>query len=202
MTEDYDDEGAGTSGNSGRLKWAILAALLAAIFFFLLRTCSTWQAAPVIEPKVDATAGAKAESEAAAPQEEAAEESPVAEEAKPAAPADSGMVQGERDGKPMLTVYFDTGKSAVTDDLADAVAKVKDYLAKNKGAKLAVSGFHDSSGGAARNAVISRRRAEAVGKVLEKAGVPTRSILMVKPKAVTEASGDDANARRVEVTVQ
>lgn len=122
--------------------------------------------------------------------------------ASPAIPEGAGVTAGERDGKPMLTVYFDTGKSDVTNDLAAAAAAVKAYVTKNTGAKLAVSGFNDPTGNAAANAELSKNRAQAVGKALEAAGVPAAAIELVKPDETTDVSGDNTAARRVEVTVQ
>lgn len=178
----FDDEESG--GGWGWLKWLLLAALLAALLFFLMRSCSTQEATPVAADKAADTA-------TVAP---AAEPAPV--------PAGSGVVAGERNGKPMLTVYFDTGKSDVTNDLAAAASKVKEYVAANAGAKLGVSGFNDPTGNAAANAELSKRRAQAVGKALEAAGIPAASIELVKPAESTDASGDNTNARRVEVVVQ
>ncbi len=117
-------------------------------------------------------------------------------------PVGAGVTTGERDGKPMLTVYFDTAKSDVTNDLAAAAANVKDYVAKNLGVKLAVSGFNDPTGNAAANAELSKKRAQAVGKALEGAGIPAAAIELVKPSETTDTSGDNTNARRVEVLVQ
>lgn len=134
----------------------------------------------------------------AAPAVVAAPATPVA----PAIPEGSGVTTGERDGKPMLTVYFDTGKSDVTNDLVAAATGVKDYVAGNPGTKLAVSGFNDPTGNAAANAELSKNRAQAVGKALEAAGIPAASIELVKPDDTTDTSGDNTAARRVEVTVQ
>lgn len=117
-------------------------------------------------------------------------------------PLGAGVTTGERNGKPMLTVYFDTAKSDVTNDLAAAAAKVKDYVANNAGAKLAVSGFNDPTGNAAANAELSKKRAQGVGEALESAGIPATAIELVKPAETTDISGDNTNARRVEVVVQ
>ncbi len=117
-------------------------------------------------------------------------------------PEGSGVTSAERDGKPMLTVYFDTAKSDVTEDLAAAAAKVKEYVASNSGAKLAVSGFNDPTGNAAANAELSKKRAQAVGKALEATGIPATAIELLKPAETTDTSGDNTNARRVEVVVQ
>jgi outer membrane protein OmpA-like peptidoglycan-associated protein len=120
----------------------------------------------------------------------------------PVIPEGAGVTAGERDGKPMLTVYFDTGKSDVTADLAAAAANVKAYAAANTGATLAVSGFNDPTGNAAANAELSKKRAQAVGKALEAAGIPAAAIELVRPDETTDTSGDNTAARRVEVTVK
>ena len=120
----------------------------------------------------------------------------------PVIPDGAGVTTGERDSKPMLTVYFDTGKSAVTNDFATAAASVKAYVSANEGTKLAVSGFNDPTGNAAANAELSKKRAQAVGKALEAEGIPAAAIELVKPDETTDTSGDNTAARRVEVTVQ
>jgi outer membrane protein OmpA-like peptidoglycan-associated protein len=160
----------------------IAAACLA---WFMTRTADAPVAAPVPAAAVPAPA-------------------PVAATPAPAVPipTGSGAIGEERNGKPMLTVYFDTGKSAVTKDFAMAAAKVKKYVADNPGSKLAVSGFNDPTGNAAANAALSKRRAEQVGKELAAIGIPAAAIELVKPAAATDASGDNTNARRVEVVIQ
>lgn len=122
--------------------------------------------------------------------------------APPIIPDGAGVTVGERNGKPMLTVYFDTAKSDVTNDLAAAAANVKGYVANNAGAILAVSGFNDPTGNAAANAELSKERAQAVGKALEAAGIPSTAIELVKPDETTGTSGDNTAARRVEVIVK
>jgi outer membrane protein OmpA-like peptidoglycan-associated protein len=138
----------------------------------------------------------------AAPAPVAAAQAPAPAPVAEVIPAGAGVTTGERDGKPMLTVYFDTAKSDVTNDLAAAAANVKAYIAANPGAKLAVSGFNDPTGNAAANAELSKKRAQAVGKALEGAGIPATAIELVKPDETTDTSRDNTAARRVEVTVQ
>ena len=185
----FDDDDS--SGGWGWLKWLLLAALLAALLFFLLKSCTGQEATPVAETE---TTEAVATAETATPAATA--------ETAVAAPAGAGVTAGERKGKPMLTVYFDTGKSDVTADLAAASAKVKAYVAANAGAKLGVSGFNDPTGNAAANAELSKKRAQAVGKALEGVGIPAASIEMVKPAESTDTKVDNNAARRVEVVVQ
>jgi outer membrane protein OmpA-like peptidoglycan-associated protein len=142
------------------------------------------------------------------PEPVAPQPAPVVAAPAPAAPAPAavpegaGVTAGEREGKPMLTVYFDTGKSEVTNELAAASATLKAYLEANAGTKLAVSGFNDPTGNAAANAELSKKRAQAVKAALEKAGIPADAVELVKPADTTDASGDNIAARRVEVTVQ
>jgi outer membrane protein OmpA-like peptidoglycan-associated protein len=194
----YDDDSSG--GGLGWLKWLLLAALLAALLFFLLRSCSGNEAAPVAEDSP--TEAVPTTEDANVVPEDKAADATAAEELPAPVPAGAGVTAGERNGMPMLTVYFDTGKSAVSNDLAAAAAKVKDYVTKNTGAKLAVSGYNDPTGNAAANAELSKKRAQAVGKALEAAGIPAASIALVKPEATTDTNVDKAAARRVEVTVQ
>ena len=192
MRSGFDDDDS--KGGWGWLKWLLLAALLAALLFFLLKSCSGQEATPVVGTETTETSATAETTET--PETVATAEIAVA------APAGAGVTAGERNGKPMLTVFFDTGKSDVTADLAAASAKLKAYAAANAGAKLGVSGFNDPTGNAAANAVLSKKRAEAVGKALEAAGIPAASIAMVKPATSTDTGGDNAAARRVEVVVQ
>ena len=182
----YDGDSSG--GGFGWLKWLLLAALLAALLFFLMKSCSKPAEMAPTEPT-------KTASEAVA--------APEAEVKAPAAvPTGSGVVAEERNGKPMLTVYFETAKTNLPTDFDKVAAVIKDYAAKNSGAKLAVSGFNSPTGSAAGNERLSKGRAENVSAALQKLGVAAGSVELVKPAAATQGSGEDANARRVEVTVQ
>ena len=87
----------------------------------------------------------------------------------------------------MATVYFDSGKSAVSNDLAAAAATLKAYLDGHPGAKLAVSGYNDPSCNAA---------------ALKAAGIVDTSVELVKPAEATSTGVTPEQARRVEVTVQ
>lgn len=126
---------------------------------------------------------------------------PVA--AAPAAvPDGAGVTTGERNGRPMLTVYFDTGKSDVTNNLATAATDLKAYMAKNLAARIAVSGYNDPTGNAAMNAELSKKRAQGVAKALEAAGIAAAAINLEKPAATTDTAVTAAEARRVEVVVK
>lgn len=186
----YEDEDTG-GGGLGWLKWLLLAALLALLLFFLMRSCSPEATAPADDGMTtEATGG------------EAADATAGDAAATAAIPEGAGVVAADVDGKPKLTVYFDSGKSDVTNDLAAAAAKVKAYIDANPTAKLAVSGYNDPTGNAAVNAEISKKRAQGVGKALEAVGIPATAIDLVKPSDTTDTSGDNTAARRVEVTIQ
>jgi outer membrane protein OmpA-like peptidoglycan-associated protein len=196
----YDD-GGDTGGGFGWLKWLLLAAALAALLFFLLRGCSNQEATPVADgaaTEVVADEGAAKVDEPAKVDEAAKTEEATATPA----PTGVGVEASERNGKPLLTVYFDKAKTDLPGDFDKVAAVIKDYAVKNPGAKLAVSGFNSPTGSAAGNARLSKGRAENVGAALKKLGVPEGSVELVAPSQATQGVGEDAKARRVEVTVK
>lgn len=198
-TSSYEDDDS-SGGGLGWLKWLLLALVLAALLYFLLRSCSPEATAPVDDgTATEATAGETADAAVAAA---TGDSTATDATATAAVPQGAGVVASDVAGKPKLTVYFDSGKSAVTNDLAAAAANVKAYVDKNPTAKLAVSGYNDPTGNAEINARLSKERAQGVAKALEAAGVPAAAIELVKPEATTDAAVDAAAARRVEVTVK
>lgn len=78
--------------------------------------------------------------------------------------------------------------------LADAIAAAKG------GKRLVLSGFHDATGDPAKNAEIARKRAFAVRDALIGAGVTESSLELKKPEQTT-GTGNNAEARRVEVMI-
>lgn len=187
-----DDERTG--GGMGWLPWLLLALLLLALLFFGLRYCSKQEAAPVAAD--DTAIGAPADP-AAVPAGDATAPATTAA----AIPVGAGVVAADREGKPTLTVYFDTGKSAVHNDLTAAAASVKAYVESHPDAKLAVSGFNDPTGNAAANAELSKTRAQAVKAALEKLGIPADKVVLEKPAETTGSGTNNAESRRVEVVV-
>jgi outer membrane protein OmpA-like peptidoglycan-associated protein len=195
----YDTDVEATGGGMGWLKWLLLALLLAALLFFGLRYCSN-QGADAPAADTAATTEVTETVEPAATTEAAP--AATAEVAPAAVPEGSGVVASTRDGKPMLTVYFDQAKTNLPTDFDKVAAVIKDYAAKNPGAKFAVSGFNSPTGSAAGNARLSKGRAENVGAALQKLGIAAGSVELVKPADATQGTGEDAKARRVEVTVK
>lgn len=120
----------------------------------------------------------------------------------PVIPDGAGVVGETVNGKPKVSVYFDTGKADIAPDFAAAVAPVKAWADANPDARFAVSGFNDPTGNAALNAELSKNRAEAVAAALTEQGVAADRIDLVKPADTTATDTDLAQARRVEIVVQ
>ncbi|MCP2040076.1 outer membrane protein OmpA-like peptidoglycan-associated protein [Neisseria sp. HSC-16F19] len=99
----------------------------------------------------------------------------------------------------VVKFYFATGSSNLAEGANEALADVVAGVADGK--KAVISGFHDSTGNAEINAEVSKNRALAVRDALIALGVAEDSIELRKPE-VTEGSGDNAEARRVEVVLE
>ena len=97
-------------------------------------------------------------------------------------------------------VFFETGKSTLDEQAQSAVKKAAEYWAAHKDAKIALSGFVDSTGNADKNAELAKERAKAVAKLLEDSGIAADRIELRKPEVITAAEGADQQARRVDIT--
>ena len=98
----------------------------------------------------------------------------------------------------VVKFYFASGKA----DLASgALMALGDAIAAAKaGKRLVLSGFHDATGDPAFNAELAKKRALAVRDALVGAGVSETSLELKKPEQTT-GTGNDAEARRVEVMI-
>jgi outer membrane protein OmpA-like peptidoglycan-associated protein len=107
-------------------------------------------------------------------------------------------------GAPLAQFFFATGQQDLPAEAAEGIAKIAHAVASGSGAKVVISGFHDETGDALINAEIAKARAKAVSNALKAQGVQEGRIVLRKPELTTGAagSGDDAQARRVEVHVQ
>jgi K(+)-stimulated pyrophosphate-energized sodium pump len=99
----------------------------------------------------------------------------------------------------IVKLYFDSGKADLP---GDAVAKLAPLAAKAKGegSKVRVSGYHDATGSVEQNEELAKKRAFAVREQLKSAGVAEDRIEMAKPE-LTQGSGDNMEARRVEIVI-
>jgi outer membrane protein OmpA-like peptidoglycan-associated protein len=99
----------------------------------------------------------------------------------------------------VVKFYFASGKADLAPGAKEALAAVVAGAAGGK--KVVISGFHDATGSAEVNAELAKLRAMAVRSDLLESGVAQDLIELKKPEA-TLATGSNAEARRVEVTLQ
>lgn len=138
---------------------------------------------------VGASTGGKATHSSASPAASVASAAPAA-----AADVASFKVEGG-----VVKFYFASGKADVASGAGDALADVAKSVAAGK--KAIVSGFTDATGDAAKNEELAKQRAFAVRDALKAAGIAEDKIDLKKPETLT-ASGSNAEARRVEVSLQ
>lgn len=98
----------------------------------------------------------------------------------------------------VVKFYFASGKADLATGAKEALAAVVAGAASGK--KVMISGFHDATGSAEVNAELAKLRAMAVRSELLQSGVAQDLIELKKPEQ-TLASGSNADARRVEVTL-
>lgn len=116
--------------------------------------------------------------------------------AAPAPVADDAASVRVEDG--VVKFFFASGKADLAAGANDALAGIVKGVAEGK--KAVVSGFHDATGDAAQNAELAKNRALAVREALKALGVAEDRIELKKPEE-TQASGSNAEARRVEVAL-
>ena len=184
-------------GGMGWLLWLLVGALvLFALWWMFMRggDDSAASNAPATEAAAamdtGSTSGAVADL-AAAPAEGTV-----------AIPAGAGVTSEMRDGKPVVKVYFDTGKTDVAAAFAATAGGLKGFFEGHPGSKLAISGYSDPSGNAKFNAELSKQRAQAVQAALVSSGIPAAAAELVKPANSADGTVSKEAARRVEVTVQ
>ena len=94
--------------------------------------------------------------------------------------------------------YFASGKSDLAaggkEALADVVKGIK------AGQKASISGYHDTTGDPAKNAELAKKRAISVRDTLIALGVTENQLELKKPEQA-QGSGNNSEARRVEVTL-
>ena len=123
---------------------------------------------------------------------------PAAEAAPAAAMAAVGEDASVVVENGVVKFYFASGKA---DLAAGALGALGDAIAAAQaGKQLVISGFHDATGDAAFNAELAKQRAMGVRDALMGAGVAETSIELKKPEETT-GSGNNAEARRVEVVI-
>ena len=104
---------------------------------------------------------------------------------------------GAADGR----VYFELASDALPADAQAELGRIADAARADPGKVVLISGFHDESGDAAKNAELAKNRAFAVRHALEADGVPRERLVMDKPR-VTLGGADAREARRVEMRLR
>ncbi len=100
----------------------------------------------------------------------------------------------------IVKFYFASGKADLAAGGKEALATVVQAAAQGK--TLALSGFHDNTGSAELNAELAKQRALSVKAVLMELGVPEGQMSLKKPESIELTAGADAQARRVEVSIE
>lgn len=177
----------------------VLGLVAAVVFGVLVLVMGAALYRPAVNPPVHAAPDVAAAPPAAGPVSAAAPAAAAA--SAPAAPSaqatsDAASITVEYN---VVKFYFASGNADLAGGAADALVDV--VKAAKGGKKVLIAGFHDSKGNALANADLARRRAQAVQAALQAAGVPERQISLQKPQAMA-GSGADAEARRVEITLQ
>jgi K(+)-stimulated pyrophosphate-energized sodium pump len=133
---------------------------------------------------------------AAAPQV-AAPKAPAAAGPAPAAPATIATAPA---GLP-ARVHFETGKKDLSGDDLKVLATVAKTMRDNPSIKVDISGYADKTGNAEFNLELAKERAFAVRDALKSQGVAEDRLNLKKPEFVITGQGQDAEARRVEISV-
>lgn len=104
----------------------------------------------------------------------------------------------------MVTVYFGIDSSELHNAAPRTLETIAARMKADPKAIATISGYHSATGDAARNAELAKNRATVVQGALKAAGIADNRIVLQKPTVVQakNAGGEDATARRVEVTVK
>lgn len=201
--EDNDRERDGM-GVALPVATAVIIAVATTLFtgVGMVRKKAAMQAAPTASAAVSATAVAE---QVASALESKAAPVAMAASAVVSAPASAASAMSADDAHVevvdgVVRFYFAVGKSDVAPGAKEALAEA--VAAAQAGKMLVISGFHDSTGGAALNAELAKKRAFAVRDALLAEGVAESSITLKKPEAMPNTQGSDPNARRVDVVIQ
>ena len=97
-----------------------------------------------------------------------------------------------------IELYFPMGSAILEPGVDKALSAF--VVAAKTGQRIQIAGFHDAVGDARFNRALAKRRAEAVMVHLLALGVPKAQLAVSEP-TMTQGSGSEAQARRVEVRV-
>ena len=103
-------------------------------------------------------------------------------------------------GRP-VRLHFETGSAALSSENQKIVAAVAQRMKETPDLKVDVSGFADKTGNAEQNLELARQRATTVRDALKAAGIAEDRMNLKKPEQVILGVGQDAEGRRVEISV-
>ena len=98
-------------------------------------------------------------------------------------------------------IYFELGSATLPPDASAILVRVADAARAQAGKFVQISGYHDASGDAAKNAELAKERALAVRHALEANGVAPDQLVMDKP-IVTTGGANAREARRVDLRLR
>jgi len=109
----------------------------------------------------------------------------------------AAATMAEADGR----IFFEVGSDALPPEAAEVLTRISETARADATRVVQISGYHDASGDAAKNAELAKNRALAVRHALESNGVPPDHLVMDKP-IVTSGGADAREARRVELRLR
>lgn len=98
-------------------------------------------------------------------------------------------------------LFFETGKATLPAESATLLEPTIEWLISHPEAKAVISGYHDARGNRDSNQKLAKARAQVSMDTLLAAGVESTRIEMRKP-IETEGTGNEEEARRVEISIE
>ncbi|RZU02862.1 photosynthetic reaction center cytochrome PufC [Rivibacter subsaxonicus] len=103
----------------------------------------------------------------------------------------------------VTVLFFAVNSATLPDDAISRLANLVAALKARPEVKAAISGFHSAAGNLEQNQELAKSRAKAVRDALTAAGIGADRVELDKPmSAEANLSGEDPQARRVEVTMK
>jgi K(+)-stimulated pyrophosphate-energized sodium pump len=100
-----------------------------------------------------------------------------------------------------VRLHFESGSTALRSEDQKIVAAVAQKMKETPDLKVDVSGFADKTGNLEQNLDLAKQRAIAVRDALKATGVAEDRINLRQPEQVVVGAGQDAEGRRVEISV-
>ena len=104
------------------------------------------------------------------------------------------------EGPATYSVLFDAGSAFLSADALDEITRAARISKLRRSTRIEVIGYADPSGSAQFNQALSEKRAQAVVKVLQRAGVPA-DIVQVEARGAPPAGADPRSSRRVDIVL-